>query len=473
MTALALDELQEQSADAGATLARIERYVETVFCEPFNVGRVFGSAKLDALCQEVGRRNLQQLALGPAPAPDANVAVYIASKLQRSGGHTVALADVIRLSPRRRSVVLITDNCGRTSRAATEHRLAGLPDVQVEYVPAGGRAAKLDWIQRRLQALAPASVWLFNNHQDSVAVAAVQPDRGYQLHYYHHGDDRLCLGVCLGWGSHYDPLCMPFHNCRETVGVPDNQYLPLVATDLGPRPAGEPFMRSGLVTCTAAGFNKVEADYFVRYVDVVPRLLQQTGGRHVHIGKLSRLARWRLRAGMRRLGVPEDRLTYIPFVPSVWRALHEHHVDLYLTSFPYGGGRTLVEVMGAGVPAIVHRHVASRMIGGFDLAYDEALSWREEEELLAALRRVDPVFLARQSALARAWYEKYHRDAIVAAALADPRAAIVAPGPKPGYRSDPVLQAWQTAREMNFTGVLKRRLWRAWRHAKSVAGRAL
>ena len=43
-----------------------------------------------------------------------------------------------------------------------------------------------------------------------------------------------------------------------------------------------------------------------------------------------------------------ERFIYMPWVPSVWKTLHDCRVDLYIASFPYGGGLTLIEAMGAG-----------------------------------------------------------------------------------------------------------------------------
>jgi hypothetical protein len=472
MTVTAIEALAPDFEHPGTTLARIQRLVDELFCEPMNVARVFGSQRLDALCQKVGRGNLQRIGLAHPPAPDEAVTVYIASRLQASGGHTAALRDVIRLAPPHRSVILLTDTCGRTRRADVRARFGDLPQVEVEYAPPGSHLHKLTWLQQRLQALHPGSVWLFNHHQDSVAVAAVQPDRGYRVHYYHHGDDRLSLGVYLGYGRHFDSMPLPFHNCRDAVRVHDNEYLPLTVPDLGETTYGSDGPE-GLVTCTAAGFNKLEVEYFVQYVDVVPEILRITRGRHVHIGRLSPQARWRIRRRLRELGVPSSAFVYIPYVPSVWRSLQEHGVDLYLASFPYGAGRTLVEVMGSGIPAVLHRHCTSRMIGGLDMAYDGAWTWRDPQELYAMLRGADRQTLRQQGRLARAWYEKYHREEIVVAALGDAELRVEVPALKTDYAPDPVLQAWQTAREVSISGVVKRRLWFAWRQAKAYLGRAV
>ncbi|NHC08159.1 hypothetical protein [Azonexus fungiphilus] len=462
---------QEPGQDPGRCLAYIEKLVDYLLCEPLTVGRIFGSPELDALCQQIGRRNLGALGLETPPESTPGVAVYIASKLQSSGGHTTALLDLIRLSPKCHSIILITGVCGRTDLASIQRRLSVVPDIELVCVPAGGHVQKLSWIQAYLHKIAPSSVWLFNHHQDSVAIAAVQPDRGYQLNFYHHADDRLCLGVCLGHGKHFDISPAQFHKCRDEVGLQDNRYLPLTATDLQGSYTGDKLATTPMVTCTAAGFNKVEVSYFAQYVDVIPRVLKATGGRHIHIGRLTRLARWRLRQNMTRIGVPLDALVYIPHVHSVWRALHEHRVDLYINSFPYGGSKTMVEVMGAGVPIIVHRNIADRLIGGLDMAYDGAYSWRNPEELYQQLITCSREFLTEQSVLARAWYEKYHSESAISVILSTPDSLGEVPDLKPGFKVDVLMKAWQLAHEATFFSVAKKRLWRVYRSIKSNWGR--
>lgn len=453
-------------------LATIEDIVDWIFCEPLNVGKIFGSSWLDSQCQEIGRLNLLRLAKERSSPQQEKLTVYIASKLQASGGHTAALIDVIRLSPPMRSIVIITNTCGSTNRTAVEQRFHGLQGVTVEYVPRGNHLSKLTWLQQQLIELAPETVWLFNHNQDSVAIAAIQPGMGYRVKFYHHGDDRLCLGVYLGYAEHFDPHPFGFHNCRDMLGIRDNKYLPLVAADQGKRPENLGFLKnSGLVTCTAGGFNKVEVGYFIRYVDVVPEILRVTGGRHIHIGRLTPLALWRLRNRLCKLEIALDSFVYIPYVPSVWRALHEYGVDLYVASFPYGGGRTLVEVMGAGVSAAIHSHCVSRMFGGIDMAYEGTLIWRNPEELYAFLRSADRSLLEHQGQLARRWYEKHHRDEIVRDALGKVGCYLDAPKLRLGYVPDVFMQAWQTSCEVTLGGVLNRAIWRNYRRWNSILGR--
>lgn len=457
-------------------LYSIHRLVDQVFCEPINTAKIFGSKLLDDLCQEIGAVNWSKLCSDEFSQHNFDgqtnniekTVVYVVSKLQASGGHTAVLADIIRLAPSAHSVILVTGIGGITDQASIQHRFDSVENVSFEYAPRDKHILKLDWLQRRILALKPSDVWLFNHHQDSVAVAAVQHNAGYQLHFYHHGDHHLCLGVHLDYADHIDIHPMGYHYCRDVLNIKDNRYLPMAVNDMGSRPKSLSFKSgSELVTCTAGGFNKVEVPYFISYLIVIPELLNVSGGTHVHIGRLTPLALRKIRTGMRKLGLKESMFVYVPFVASVWKALHEHQVDLYITSFPYGGARTFIEVMGAGVPVAVHSHCTSRLLGTFDMAYEAAMVWRNPIELYDFVKNVDKAKLMSLSKLARIRYLDFHREEILKNALAKDAKPLQAPSLYEGYTSDSLQQAIDISNQVTCIGAMRRLLYRNYRLWKS------
>ena len=389
----------------------IHDFVERIITEPLCASQVYGSRELDALCQEIGRRSLSHIAshrISREASPCHGVYAYLITKLQKSGGHTRIIEEFIRARPKARHVLLSTELSGRSSVSYFLQGRTNSMDVFFESAPRASFAERLTWLQSRLLAIRPDRSYLFNHHQDSVAVAAIQPEMGLPASYYHHGDHHLCLGVFLSHLDHIDPHPMGYYNCREKLGI-ENRYVPLTVEER-PECRARPFRKDGmLVTCTAARSNKVEIPYYAQYTDLVPRLLQKTKGRHVHIGRLTPWALLKIRRGLSKCGVPATSFVYIPWVSNVWKALVEHDVDLYIASFPYGGGLTLIEAMGAGVPVAVHRHIYSRILSGIDLAYSDVFSWRSPDALIQYCVEVTAQELEDAGSRSRAQYETFHR----------------------------------------------------------------
>jgi len=470
LKAIALQLIEAGNLDAALKI--IHGHVESIITEPLCTSQAFASRTLDDLCQHIGNINLGNLGNIDDIASPVNLNqsrfVYVVTKLQKSGGHTRVIEDFIKARPDAHHVILSTEILGRSDTGYLADGLSRETTAVFERAPRVNYHQRLSWLQRRLLEIQPQKVYLFNHHQDSVAVAAVQPEMKLTASFYHHGDHHLSLGVYLPHVEHIDPHPMGYHYCRDTLGV-NNIYIPLTAIDMGRPDKGKSLARKGaLTTCTAAKSNKIEIPYFVSYLELIPRLLAATNGRHIHIGRLTPWALYKIKRGMRRYGLQADRFIYVPWVPSVWKALHEYQVDLYLASFPYGGGLTLIEAMGAGIPVAIHRHIFSRVLSGIDLAYPGAFSWRDPEELLKYCASVTPAELQNASLSGRAQYEKFHSWQILQRILNDD----VDDYPKPADLSDKYsvdIDEWVLwmERQLTIHRVISRTAYRTFRRIRS------
>lgn len=395
-------------------LIEIRDYVERVMTEPVCVGQVFGSSDLDGLCVKIGTINLANL-----PTLEDKVifedsqletVCYLVSKLQRTGGHSRLVQDFIRAQPLKNHIVISTEIGGPSDKRYYEEVIKNIGNLSIKYVPNGNLLEKLSWIQSLLLKVRPKHTYLFNHHQDSVAVSAIVPDLCMDASFCHHGDHHLCLGVSMDHLTHIDFHPMGYHYCRDQLGL-NNVYVPLTFDDKSRFLKFENNER--LITATAAEFNKLEIPYYVNYLKIIPKILKETDGKHLHIGRLTPWGLHTLYAEMRRLGVPKERFIYVEWTPSVWKKLQEFNVDVYVVSFPYGAGLTLIEAMGAGVPVIMHQHFYSRVLSSLELAYSGAFVWATVDELIDHLKGLTPKQILLESNMARLQYENYHRSDIL------------------------------------------------------------
>lgn len=419
-----------QKGEVTLALVSIQSFVyRAALARESALGQVFSSRTLDDVCQAIG-------ALKPVPvSEDRSGVVYIVTELQLTGGHTRVVADLIMADEATaRSgepvTILVTDVAGQHNPAAADLFLES--GARVETPPPGDHAARLTWLKSRLSSLSPRVTRLVLHAFDSVAIAAVQPGLAGELVFLHNADHNLTLGVTLAHSLHVDFHAKGFYNCRDRQGVRNNVMWPLTATDLGPRPPL--YAAAPIRTCTCGGGEKFEAPftrdlapYLFRYAELAALIPATTGGVHVHIGPLSDAALKEIGEGLDRFGVPRDQFVHLLSVPNLWDALKKLEIDLYISSFPLGGGRATVEALGAGLPICVHSNYRSIMLTPENEVYEDAFIWRTPAELVRCLTDLTPEILERHSRAARSYYERHHLPSRLQAALAGEVEAPVRP----------------------------------------------
>lgn len=410
--------IQEKIAnkELESALLLIKDLVEKIIKDGTDVVTIFGSNLLDKLCQQIGSQTLlkikSQLEMDGQDYPPTNTVVYIVSELYLAGGHTAVLEDFIRYQPTKKHIVLMTDLFNCVNYEGIIERFANLP-VAIEVASKDPSVvqsqtimqSKLEWLQKRLYEIRPAKIFLFNHHQDAIAIAAIQPELAAEIFFYHHCDYLFCLGVYLSYPIHVDIHNMAFFTCRNKLRIKNNIYWPLIVPDGG---VVNRNFQTQLTTCSSGSAAKFETPYLYQYSKLIPKILTITKGKHIHIGPLSENTIRAIHQGLKQHGIASDRFILLPWVKSVWQTLLKWKVDLYIASFPHGGGRTAIEVMGSGTPLVVHENYHSKLLGTQFLAYPEAFCWKKPDELMFFIANLTPTLLLKQGQLARHHYECYH-----------------------------------------------------------------
>ncbi len=399
---------------------------------------------LDALCLEIGRQFAAHAKLKPV-VPDASAPiVYLATALHEFGGHTRVMLDYIRRQPDRRHVLLLTGLGINMSVPAVQSLL----DKELRGIDfAWHRNSQirhdesLRWLMQQLQTIRPETVYLFGHPYDPVVPAATVLLQKTSTYFNHHSDFCFSLGAALPVTGHIDQTPMVHHLlCRHTPQI-DPIYVPMTVAAPARREASA-FMSGGAVRTAACGSAAKFTDqtYAYSYADMLPHILAGTGGEHVHIGALPADAVAQIHAALDRQAIPRERFRHIAHVENLAAALRDLDVDLYVASFPTGGGKAVIEAMAAGIPVLYHVNYQSRFACVAGMVYPEAFCWSDLASLTAALRAVNRATLSRHSDLSRAYFEIYYGEQAAAAAFVDGRPVGVPAPPLGEYRPDTTQQ---------------------------------
>lgn len=396
----------------GDALDAIRQFSEAVINNQRSVGKVFASADLDKLCRYIGKIAASKAGIGSLCPLERKGTVILATELVNAGGHVELIKDIIRLKLFDAPIsILLTDILDRAQEDIITN-FSVTYGVTIEVAKVCSTNDRLMWLFDRLRSSVPTTLVLLTYNQDGVGIAAASSYVAGKVVFIHHADHHLCLGVTCEDFIHIDPHNIGFFHCKNELGIKNNYYWPLTINLGSLEPRSDQFLSEGhLVTCSSGRPDKFNASYYLYdYFKLIPKLLAATSGRHIHIGSLTADMEAGLQHALMAEGVDPARFTNIPWVPSVARALIEYHVDLYISSFPLGGGKATLEAMAAGTPLLMHQSYRSRFHGGGDLAYPDAWLWRTEADLLDMASNISVDDLMRHSLLARAHYGKYHSD---------------------------------------------------------------
>ena len=413
----ALETAVRRAVDAGdfnEALDRVIDFTTTIRHTQHAHGELIGSRKLDELCSFIGRKYYERHPVkAEAQSSDRNAsgtAVVLCTGLYRYGGTSLVIGDLIRACSKFDCVVLATNLLDDIDDGNLRWSRIGGAEATVLAAPRLNTVQKLEWLALNLARSSPSRIFLLNHPQDAVIIAAVQPFlKTGRVIFYHHADHNLCLGVYLDGAIHADPHNVGFYNCRDINHITDNVYLPMTIDGAGLPVRSKRFLENDeLITCASGTYHKFANFYLYSYLDIVSARLKARNGRHVHIGNMSADDLAAMRARLSTHHIDTDRFVHLSWVPSLWSALLAEKVDLFIASFPIGGARTTIEVMGAGIPILAHENYLSRFHSSRDIIYPEAPFWKYPDRFGDIMASVDQQFLLMQSAYSRRHFDLYY-----------------------------------------------------------------
>lgn len=392
------------------TLAAVQSAWQTAVKDPRLGRRGVGVPEADSLLRTFAAE-LPVLA-GSRNEGNDGPNLFLATQIYKDGGHTGLIGDMVRAitGPAR---LLITNAHGHHPKKPGPAHLDRIDRLAADMIVLRGESTveKFQELLAWLREIRPRRIFLFHHPDDALPVLGALASGASSLTLIHHADAVPSLGLHLPEVILIDlnPTAAAFSRAWGLSPA----LLPMTVPDPGSRPRG--FLARGRpVTATCARSHKLRSEDPICYVHAIPEILSTTGGWHVHIGTLEEDMLNAVRDGLQTHGIPPERLIYHELVPSLARALHEHDVDVYLSSFPIDGARTNVEVASAGIPYLAHVRAGKQgPPGGFPM--EGRMDWTTWEDLRLRLREIlEPGFLQMKSTLLRESYLQRHHPGVFA-----------------------------------------------------------
>lgn len=388
-------------------LSLIKNFVENILANPLLFGVVTNIDGIDELCLAIGKKALPISSLTKKQNAKENYILYIATQFFLTGGHTAVVIDFIKAEPNKKHIILLTDIFDDVNKDSIKNRFINLP-VELKFAPQKiSLHQKLIWVCNNWIDLNPEKVFLFNHPEDSVATAAALPQMPGELFFYHHTDYTIGLGSQLKHAKHIDMNPALYFNCRDHYKI-TNYYCPLVCEDyFNSAKKNDRFKSNEKINTASAGhFAKFNQPYIYSYIELLPEIMKITNGNHLHIGFLPSKMLRAIKKNLSKSQISAEKFIYLPIVKSVLNTILDHKIDLYVTSFPIGGGRTAIEVMASGTPILCHLNYRSIFLSENHYLYPEAFLWKTPVELKSILQSLNSKLLIEHSKLSRNHYLK-------------------------------------------------------------------
>jgi glycosyltransferase involved in cell wall biosynthesis len=268
------------------------------------------------------------------------------------------------------------------------------------------RLDKINFLIDKILEISPARMYPYITHNDVIGGTLIQKHLAREVimsWVYDHGtslavsNSSITNYIAKTNSYHYTLKSLNPHNkiCNIPVSfdqVHDRLYIPF-----------KNHIR--LITATAAARSyKVETQYNYSYIEVIPSILQRTGGHHYHYGPLTESFKLTMHEEMARLNIDSSRFIHIEWVDGLALSMITNEVDVFISSFPVGSARIAVEVNSIGIPILAH-HSINRLftLNGFISTHNPM--WENTHDIFSWLESVNPELLTNISIRVRDFYE--------------------------------------------------------------------
>lgn len=420
-------------------LVSIQKYVENYNANPKNTLSKIGSITLDKECIGISERINNKTSF---LSINDNI-IFIVSKISSIGGHTRQLFEFINSVNNKNIYIISTEINGRSDTSGMRRQFN---DNKVSFItaPRCSHYEKFIWLNEKIKKVKPKHIVLFVDGADSISISATSCIKSCCVHFYHHMDIYLSLGIYIKNYLHIDHYPNGYYNCRNTLNI-KNFYIPLSVTETSKKGYNHEIKKKIHKTCTVGQYNKINVPIGHSYASVISTLIIKHKITHMHIGYLLPHTILHIRLLLFLSGVSQNKFKYIKRCELLKTTIIKEQIDIYIASFPIGGALTQIEMQSLGIPILIHNNLDLSHINCIDSCYTGVKTWLNENDLVNIIKNYTETIRTKDSKKAYKYFLETHSKNFFNEYLSSPENYARKPKNKYHYMiTHKDLQNWQT-----------------------------
>ncbi|MCH5276500.1 MAG: glycosyltransferase family 2 protein [Desulfovibrionaceae bacterium] len=384
-------------------------------CEQFAFGSkqfafhsLYKNTVYDSLCACLGY--IQMLELGcdvlAKPSSGSNAIMIVVRMLNHQGGGIFAeLCEIAAVFKNKGKDVFIfcTEADCNTPEAKIYLEKTG---IKILSIP-DNADSRLEYAFRKMTEIKPERVYFYVGHNNPIIDCLVQPSLSYNIHVFSY-DHGFVLGIANPNFNNFMVKRAVDVKLLKNNDIKNINFIPAWIQDVQYNIQYKPFrFNKNITTASAAArWYKCEGTFPCNYLELVLSSILETGGRHIHYGKMPDHAVRRVQDFLKEHHLPEDSFVNIAWADNLGLSLLENGVDVFIEPFPVVSAKISIIVQSAGIPVL--RYAGRTRMTVADFVYDKAFSWSTPASFIQTLLSLDAKILEQHSFLAVSYFNKCH-----------------------------------------------------------------
>jgi len=365
---------------------------------------------VDQLCEACGRIILHKKSrqLTNRTFNNDKIAILVSGFSPNGGGVFNEIKELIEIFINEGKTVEIYSSNQIISDTSVMTKQFNKPKIKyIEINKSDSYSEQVEQLIDILYESSPGKIYPFISHHDVVLNSVVQRGLGGTITLDYVFDHGLSLGI---HNSSIDKIIIKTNSQAEALSqaIPSEKLVfipPFVADSFYKNPF-QP-LKNGVITTASASARqyKIDSNYQYAFEEIIPKILEQTGGIHIHFGPIDTNFKDLILDNISRLKIKKNRFIHIDWADNFSKSLIEKGVDVFIASFPIPSALILVNVMMCGIPIICHDTENSLLPQSGDFCDKNQFFWKSPDDLYKCIKQINKQELINKSVSSRQYYE--------------------------------------------------------------------